>query len=200
MRVTGSTAVALTFDDGPDPVNTPAILDVLAHCGVKATFCINGFKLAGNEELVKRMVREGHTICNHSWHHDTPLGTYDYWTIHLDLQRTSDAIHAIVGPDVPIVYFRAPGGEWTANYKTAMDGMGLKPLDWDVDPWDWNFAVNGTGDVMTQHIVSHIESHVRPGSIILSHDYQKPDTTAAYKILIPWLLARYTLIPLPNTL
>jgi peptidoglycan/xylan/chitin deacetylase (PgdA/CDA1 family) len=67
-----------------------------------------------------------------------------------------------------------------------------------VDPWDWNFAVNGTGATMTAHIVSDIEAKVRPGSIILSHDNNKPTTVEAYRQLLPWLTARFELIPLPT--
>ena len=195
-RTTGSTAVALTFDDGPDPVNTPLILDVLRQCGVKATFCLVGYKVAMYPDVVRRIVADGHTLCDHTWEHIRQLGTYGQPRIRQDLQQTLDAIHA-AAPGVPVSYFRAPGGAWTQDYVTVAHEMGMTPIDWDVDPWGWNFDKFGTGQVMTRHIVSTIESTVRPGSIVLSHDYQKPATTAAYHILLPWLLARFTLIPLP---
>ena len=195
-QTTGSAAIALTFDDGPDPVNTPLMLDVLRRCGVKATFCVVGYKAAMFPDVIRRMVSEGHTLCNHSWQHNTQLGTYDRDSIRQDLQRTNDAIHRIV-PDVRVSYFRAPGGLWTADYATVAHQLGMTPLDWDVDPKDWNLPMYGTGKAMTLHIVSWVESHVRPGSIVLSHDYQKPATTAAYRILLPWLTARFKLIPLP---
>jgi peptidoglycan/xylan/chitin deacetylase (PgdA/CDA1 family) len=195
--MTGSGAIALTFDDGPDPVNTPLMLDVLHACGVKATFCLVGYKVASYPDLVRRIVAEGHTLCNHTWLHNTQLGTYGQALIRDDLQRTNNAIHAAV-PDVKVKYFRAPGGMWTADYASVARQLGMTPLDWDVDPWDWNFAKYGTGEDMTNHIVSHVESHIRPGSIVLSHDNQKPTTVAAYRILLPWLTARYTLIALPT--
>jgi peptidoglycan-N-acetylglucosamine deacetylase len=195
-RTTGSTAVALTFDDGPDPVNTPRILDVLRQCGVKATFCLVGYKVAMYPDVVRRIVADGHTLCNHTWEHIRQLGTYGQPRIRQDLQQTINAIHAAV-PGVPVSYFRAPGGAWTKDYVTVARDMGMTPIDWDVDPWDWNSDQFGFGTTMTGHIVSTIESTVRPGSIVLSHDYQKPDTTAAYRILLPWLTARFTLIPLP---
>jgi peptidoglycan/xylan/chitin deacetylase (PgdA/CDA1 family) len=195
-RTTGSTAVALTFDDGPDPVNTPRILDVLRQCGVKATFCLVGYKVAMYPDVVRRIVADGHTLCNHTWEHIRQLGTYGQPRIRQDLQQTINAIHAAV-PGVPVSYFRAPGGAWTRDYVTVARDMGMTPIDWDVDPWDWNSDQFGFGTTMTGHIVSTIESTVRPGSIVLSHDYQKPDTTAAYRILLPWLTARFTLIPLP---
>ena len=195
-RTTGSRAVALTFDDGPDPVNTPLILDVLRQCGVKATFCVEGKKAATYPDVVRRIVADGHTLCNHTWEHIRQLGTYGRPLIREDLQKTIDAIH-VAAPGVHISYFRAPGGAWTQDYVTVARDMGMTPIDWDVDPWDWNFDVFGTGPTMTRHIVSTIESTVRPGSIVLSHDYQKPATTAAYRILLPWLAARFKLIALP---
>jgi peptidoglycan/xylan/chitin deacetylase (PgdA/CDA1 family) len=197
QRTTGSASVALTFDDGPDPVNTPLMLDVLRECGVKATFCVVGYKVVKYPDVIRRIVAEGHTLCNHTWVHDTKLGTYGQAQIQRDLQRTKDAIHAAV-PEVAVSYFRAPGGMWTADYVAVARHMGMTPLDWDVDPWDWNFAKYGNGDAMTQHIVSTVEDRVRPGSVVLSHDNQKPTTVAAYRILLPWLTARFTLIALPS--
>jgi peptidoglycan/xylan/chitin deacetylase (PgdA/CDA1 family) len=198
VQTTGSAAVALTFDDGPDPVNTPKMLDVLKACGVKATFCLIGDKVAAYAAVVRRIVAEGHTLCNHTWDHNTQLGTYGQLGIQQSLQRTNDAIHAVV-PGVKIAYFRAPGGEWTSDYVTVAHQLGMTPIDWDVDPWDWNFAKNGTGETMTAHIVDYVRSHVRPGSIILSHDNLKPDTVEAYRRLLPWLTAHFTLIALPTS-
>jgi peptidoglycan-N-acetylglucosamine deacetylase len=195
-RTTGSAAVALTFDDGPDPVNTPLMLDALRECGVKATFCVIGSKVGKYPDVIRRIVAEGHTLCNHTWQHIMQLGTYGQARIRDDLRRTNDAIHAVV-PDARVSYFRAPGGNWTADYVTVARQLGMTPIDWDVDPWDWNFAKNGTGSAMTTHIVSWVEGHVRPGSIVLSHDNEKPTTVAAYRILLPWLTERYALIALP---
>jgi peptidoglycan/xylan/chitin deacetylase (PgdA/CDA1 family) len=177
-------------------VNTPAILDVLRQCGVKATFCVVGYKVAMYPDVVRRIVADGHTLCNHTWEHIRQLGTYGQPRIAQDLQQTLDAIHAAV-PGAPVAYFRAPGGAWTKDYVIVARRMGMTPIDWDVDPWDWNFDKFGTGQTMTRHIVSTVEGTVRPGSIVLSHDYQKPATTAAYRILLPWLMARFTLIALP---
>ena len=198
-RSTGSAAVALTFDDGPDPVNTPRILDVLRDCGVKATFCVVGEKVALYPDVVRRIVAEGHSLCNHTWRHIMQLGGYGPLLIRQDLQLTNDAIHAAV-PGARVSYFRAPGGNWSDDFVTVAQEMGLVSIDWDVDPRDWSTAQYGAGQAMTNHIVSTVESTVRPGSIVLSHDYQKPATTAAYRILLPWLAARFDLIALPPVL
>jgi len=75
MTVTGTASVALTFDDGPDPVNTPKILNLLQRNEVKATFCVVGTQVRAHPGLVCRIVAEGHTLCNHSWQHRLDLGT-----------------------------------------------------------------------------------------------------------------------------
>jgi len=196
MKTTGSGAVALTFDDGPDPVNTPKILDLLRQCGVKATFCLEGAKAANNPSMVRRIASEGHTFCNHTWRHIRQLGSYGQDLIRQDLTDTNNAIRAAV-PDARIAYFRAPGGEWTSDYIAVAREMGMTPLHWDVDTRDWESSKWGKGQSMVDHISGTVQGDTRPGSVILSHDYQKPDTTAAYRVLLPWLKARFQLIALP---
>jgi len=66
-----------------------------------------------------------------------------------------------------------------------------------VDTRDWESSVWGKGQPMVDHIVSIVHAETRPGVVILNHDYNKPDTTAAYRILLPWLKARFKLIALP---
>jgi peptidoglycan/xylan/chitin deacetylase (PgdA/CDA1 family) len=193
---TGSKAVALTFDDGPDPVNTPRILDLLQQCGVKATFCVNGYKVAAARSVMQRIHAEGHTFCNHTYNHIRQLGTYGPDLIRSDLVKTNDAIHSVV-PDAKISYFRAPGGEWTADYVTVARELGMTPLHWHLDTRDWESSVYGKGDSMVSHLISYVEGNVRPGSVILMHDYQKPDTTQALRTLLPWLKARLSLTALP---
>lgn len=193
---TGSAAVALTFDDGPDPVNTPRLLDVLGRCGAKATFCVEGAKAARYPDIVRRIHDEGHALCNHTWRHIRQLGTYGRPRIRQDLTDTLNAIHAVV-PDAKVSYFRAPGGAWTADYVAVAAELGMTSIHWDVDPSDWQGEVYGHGSSMVNHIVAVVRNETRPGSIILSHDHQKPDTTAAYQVLLPWLTSQFTLIALP---
>jgi len=193
--LTGSSSVALTFDDGPDPTYTPQILDLLKDHGVKATFCVIGSRARDYPDLIRRIVAEGHTLCNHSWQHLLNLGkrplSYQTW----DLEQTNNAIHAAV-PDVPIRYFRAPGGNFTRGLIDLAGRLGMSPLSWDVDPRDWDTAGYGRGTPMVNHITSVVEHTVRPGSIILSHDRAHPDTVVAYRSLLSWLQARYTLTQL----
>jgi peptidoglycan/xylan/chitin deacetylase (PgdA/CDA1 family) len=198
MRTTGGVGVALTFDDGPDPVYTPQILDMLKAQGVKATFCLVGKQVKANPGLVRRIVAEGHTVCDHTWAHSLDLGKQSKEVILKDLQDTNNAIHA-AAPNAKIQYFRAPGGNFTPLLVATASELGMHSLYWTLDTRDWEYTKWGHGQSMVDHIIGTVQSKVRRGSIVLSHDYKKPDTITAYKTLLPWLKASVSLIPLPLT-
>jgi peptidoglycan-N-acetylglucosamine deacetylase len=197
VTTTGSSSVALTFDDGPDPVNTPALLDLLGEHGIKASFSLVGFRARDNPEVVRRLAAEGHTLVNHSWQHLMDLGQRDpYYAAH-DLVHTTEVINT-AAPDAPVRYFRAPGGNFTPSLVRVAREQGMSPLFWNVDPRDWDSAQFGFGASMVNHIVSSVERSVGPGMIVLSHDCKHPDTITAYRTLLPWLASRYTLTALPT--
>jgi peptidoglycan/xylan/chitin deacetylase (PgdA/CDA1 family) len=195
MASTESAGVALTFDDGPDPNYTPKILDLLRKNNVKATFCLVGVQVKEFPQLVRDIVADGHTLCNHTWKHDTGLGKKSEDAIRADLQKTQDAIQA-AAPGATVKYFRHPGGMWTPRAVKVATELGMTSLGWDVDPMDWNTAKNGTGAKMCDHILQVVRNGVKPGSIILSHDAggDRTGTMAAYEILIPELAAKYKLV------
>ncbi|NUT32857.1 MAG: polysaccharide deacetylase family protein [Hamadaea sp.] len=192
MTRTGTAAVTLTFDDGPHATWTPRILDQLRAAGVKATFCLIGRQVKAHAALVRRMVAEGHTLCNHSWSHDLKLGRRTDVEIRADIQRTDAAILA-VAPGAKIKYFRQPGGNFTAGEVQIVKAMGKIPLSWSVDPWDW--ASPGV-----EQIISRVLAHTRPGGIVLLHDGggDRSQTLAAVKRLLPVLKTRCVLRALPS--
>ncbi|GGM29189.1 polysaccharide deacetylase family protein [Dactylosporangium sucinum] len=194
---TGTQAVALTFDDGPDPVNTPRILQVLREHHVKATFCMVGFRVRDHPELVRQIAADGHTLCNHSWQHLLNLAKREPGYIDWDLRHTNDMIHAAVGPDVPVRYFRAPGGNFTPELVAKAKSLGMESIYWDVDPQDWNHKPDANAQAHIARVVRDVQRHVRPGSIVLSHDNGQPDTIVVYQRLLPWLTQRFALEPLP---
>src|SRR4029453_13329030 len=104
LKYTGSAAVALPFDAGP-ALNTPRILDLLKQHGVKATFCLVGFRARDHPDLVRRIAAEGHTFCNHSWQHLLNLASRPVDYINWDLSHTNEVIRSIV-PGAKIPYFR----------------------------------------------------------------------------------------------
>lgn len=196
LMKTGRSGVALTFDDGPDPVQTPRMLDLLKRTHVKATFCLVGQNVAAHPDLVRRIADEGHTLCNHTWRHSLTLGRQSPSVIRADLQRTNDAIRAAV-PGAEIKYMRAPGGNFTPAFVAAAGELGMTSIYWQVDPRDWEHPSGESGDAHQAKVIGSVKRHVSRGAIVLSHDYGQPGTISAYETLIPWLKQRYTLIALP---
>ncbi|MBM2618975.1 polysaccharide deacetylase family protein [Actinoplanes sp. LDG1-06] len=194
--LTGTKGVALTFDDGPDPAETPKLLKLLAQHHVKATFCLVGSNAARHPELVRKIVAGGHTLCNHTWNHSLKLGKDPAAKIRADLQRTNAAILK-AAPKAKIKYFRAPGGNFTPRLVAVADQMHMTSIYWQVDPRDWSHRKGETSAAHQAKVISSVAKHCRPGAIVLSHDYAQPDTIAAYRKLIPWLKKRYTLVALP---
>lgn len=160
---TGDTTVALTFDDGPSPEWTPKVLDMLREQGVKATFCLIGAYAEAYPELVADIVREGHTLCNHSWFHEFDLGKWSEAEIRANLQRTNDAILK-AAPGAEIAYFRHPGGQWTDRAIAVAADMGMESLHWSVDPSDWD---NATTEAQ---IRDRVLDRSEEGAIVLLHD------------------------------
>jgi peptidoglycan-N-acetylglucosamine deacetylase len=195
--VTGTDNVALTFDDGPYPESTPQILDLLRSNGIKATFCVLGRNAHTYPQLIRRIYDEGHTLCNHSWRHDMELRTRDEGAIRDDLAATLNAIRE-AAPSALVPYFRAPGGYFDAKLIGVARSMGMTSLYWHVDTRDWDTRSFGRGKTMVDQIIANVKRNTRPGSIILSHDNLKPDTVTAYKTLMPWLKARFTLTGMPS--
>ncbi|WP_063763680.1 polysaccharide deacetylase family protein [Actinoplanes subtropicus] len=192
LRVTGSTAVALTFDDGPDPAQTPQILALLDKYQIKATFCLVGQNVVKHPEIVREIVADGHTLCNHTWNHSLTIGKDKPEQIRADLARTDAAIEA-AAPGVKIPFFRAPGGNFTDRLVDVAAADGMTSLYWQVDPQDWLHKTGETDVAHTARVVAEIKKDVRPGAIVLSHDFNQPDTIAAYAKLLPWFKANFTL-------
>lgn len=195
--MTESSGVALTFDDGPDPNHTPKMLEMLRKHDVKATFCLVGVQVQEFPQLVRDIVADGHTLCNHTWKHDTTLGTKSDDAIRADMQKTQDAILA-AAPGASVKVFRHPGGMWTQRAVKVANEMGMASIGWDVDTSDWNIAKYPAGPAMRDHILQVLRTDVKPGSIVLAHDAggDRSGTIAAFEIAIPELAARYKLVAL----
>lgn len=192
--VTGNKGVALTFDDGPDPDYTPKLLRMLAKEKIKATFCLVGTQARRHPDLVRAIADGGHSFCNHSWNHDLKLGKRSHAAIRADLSRTNKAIRAAV-PAATIRYMRAPGGNFTPSLVKISAELGMHSIYWKVDPRDWEHKTE-SASAHRNKIISIVKQRTRPGAIVLSHDYNQPETIAAYRTLLPWLKKRYKLVAL----
>jgi peptidoglycan-N-acetylglucosamine deacetylase len=189
-RTTAGGGVALTFDDGPSPEYTPQILALLRQHHVRAVFCVVGTQVQQFPWLVAQIVREGHALCNHSWHHELQLGKQSDAAIRANLVRTNNEIHR-AAPGAKIGYYRQPGGLWTQPITLIARSLGMVPLGWNVDPSDWD-------EPTTAQIQARVSGQSRRGSVILMHDGggDRHTTLAACQTLIPSLKQRFRIVPL----
>jgi len=192
LRTTGSTAVALTFDDGPDPVHTPRILQMLAEHDVKATFCLVGEQVRKHPDVVRQIVAAGHTLCNLTWNHSLTIGRDRPEQIRAVPERTTAAIQA-AAPGVEVPFFRAPGGNFSDRLVEVAYAEGMRSLYWEVDPRDWQHLPDESDEQHVERVVRDLRQQVVPGAIVLSHDFNQPDTVTAYEELLPFLAERYEL-------
>src|SRR3977135_1554635 len=161
--------IALTFDDGPSATLTPKLLDLLAARHLKATFFVVVQNAADHPEILKRAVREGHEIANHSWSHPN-LGKMSDDAVRRELQKTDDAIAAAIGKRPTLM--RPPYGSITARQKKWIhEEFGYRIIIWDVDPLDWKRPGPSV-------VTSRILKETRAGSIVLAHDIHPPTIEA----------------------
>jgi len=161
--------VALTFDDGPRAATTGRLLDELALREVPATFFLLGHRLQGNEELVRRMAREGHQIGVHTFDHIpvTGLSRQDFG---LQVGGVRAQLRDILGDGE--FWLRPPYGQADGNTRAWADSPIVL---WSVDPEDWK-------DHDVSRIVSAVTDQVKDGDIILLHDIYDSSVDAALAI------------------
>ncbi|WP_245950659.1 polysaccharide deacetylase family protein [Saccharothrix carnea] len=177
----GGRTVSFTFDDGPNPADTPRLLAILRQHHVKAVFCLWGDFVVENPDVVRQIVRGGHILCNHSMHHDN-MGEWTPEQIEADLKQTSEAIRDAV-PGVPIRYFRAPYGSWGQTPQVAAK-LGMTPLGWKLAIGDWE-------PPGVDELVRRVKEGLTEGAVVLMHDgpNERGQTVDAVARLIPELRA-----------
>lgn len=165
--------IALTFDDGPDPVYTKQVLDVLKEKKVRATFFVMGKCIEGNEDLIKRMSAEGHLIGNHTFDH-VNLTEFAEEEACEQLNKTASLIEELTGQKVEFV--RPPFGAWNDEAECVTD---LIPVLWTIDTMDWCHQDIGKS-------LAKVEGKVSENDIILMHD-QYAETVEALGLIIDYL-------------
>ena len=154
---TTENAVALTFDDGPDPNTTPALLKILAAHGAKATFFMLGENAASHPEVVEAVRAEGHAIGNHSWNHPSfPLISKSNLAYQI-----RQCCKSLQGND--LLLFRPPFGHQTAFNQLMIRLMGYRTVTWNIVLPDWL-------DHSGEQLANIASQQIRPGSILLMHD------------------------------
>lgn len=152
--------VAITFDDGPDPMYTPAILDILAEHNVKATFFMVGRHVEQNPEIARRIVDEGHDIGNHTFSHRSMVPLHPQKVLD-EVVRCEDIIKKVTGKRPYL--FRPPRGVYSQTVRDIAIDRQYTLVLWSLSSQDWR-------EITSREITDRILNHVCGGDILLFHD------------------------------
>jgi peptidoglycan-N-acetylglucosamine deacetylase len=186
----GAAGVALTFDDGPHPEGTPAVLEVLARAGACATFFVIGEQVNRRPGLVARILAGGHAVALHGYRHRLQLRLSPA-QVSDDLARGVAAIQDARGDGGVVRWHRPPFGIYSPAGLCAARARGLAPLLWSRWGKDWRKLTT------PPRIAARATRGVMPGDVILLHDadfYSARDshrrTVAALELILTELKAR----------
>ncbi len=160
-RLDNTRAVALTFDDGPDPADTPRLLDLLREKGVRATFFVVGRRAEAHPEIVRRAWEEGHLIGNHTWSHRPLFCFLPPWRLRREIERGTEAIRRACGQRPR--YFRSPVGLRHPFLRPALKRAGLEFVSWRLRSLDTRIR-------NAEELEKRIVNRAQGGDIILLHD------------------------------
>jgi len=156
----GGQAVALTFDDGPDPLSTPELLRLLSKHRVQATFFVTGEKAFKHPDLVKEIVRLGHSIGNHTYSHDNLLLLKSRHRLLNEIEKTQNVLREL--GVIPFA-FRPPAGVTSPGLDPVLRRLNLYTVNFSCRAFD-------CGNRRIRNLSKKILKRVNPGDIILLHD------------------------------
>ncbi len=175
--------VCLTFDDGPDPAVTPAVLDCLAAWGATASFFCIGARAQAHPTLVRRIAAAGHGVENHTLSHKTYFACLGLRSLHAEVAPVQSILAAITGR--PPRWFRAPMGLRTPLLYPVLTRAGLVQATWRRRGYDTRCRDPAT-------VLRRLLSGLAPGDVLLLHDgnaARTPDGTPVVLVVLPALLA-----------
>lgn len=173
--------LALSFDDGPHPVETPAILELLAQGNHKATFFVTGLRAQKYPDLIRKIADRGHTIANHSLRHAPWTPVLPAMTLARELAEANRYIEGQTG-DQPR-WFRAPVGLISPPVALAAQVAGMDLVHWTAS------ARDGTARAPANACLARLLPHVHPGAILVLHDGVVGADGSVARQILPGLLA-----------
>jgi peptidoglycan/xylan/chitin deacetylase (PgdA/CDA1 family) len=156
----GEPAVALTFDDGPDPLSTPDLLRLLSKHRAQATFFVIGEKASEHPELVREIVRQGHSIGNHTYTHDNLMLLKGNHHLLSEIEKTQNVLREL---GVISYVFRPPAGVTSPGLHQVLRHLNLVAVNFSCRAFDG-------GNRKIRNLSKKILKRVRPDDIILLHD------------------------------
>lgn len=171
----------LTFDCGYENGNTPQILDALKKHGAPATFFVVGTYIESNPELIKRMISEGHTVGNHTWHHPDMAQISAMEIFQKELTDVEDAYKEVTGEEMT-KFYRSPQGKYSeSNLKNAQQ-LGYQTFFWSLAYVDWYENDQPTKEEAFDKLIGRIH----PGAIVLLHNTSRTNAEILDELLGKW--------------
>ncbi len=173
--------IYLTFDCGYENGNTGAILDALKKHNVPATFFVVGHYVESAPDLLKRMVEEGHTVGNHTYHHPDMSAISDLSAFQKEMDDVANAFKEATGTDMAM-YYRPPQGKYSTNNLNMAKQLGYSTFFWSLAYVDWNV------DKQPSHeeALSKLTERVHPGAVVLLHNTSKTNGEILDELLTKW--------------
>ncbi|MCI9273978.1 MAG: delta-lactam-biosynthetic de-N-acetylase [Clostridiales bacterium] len=179
--------IYLTFDAGYENGYTPAILDALKKHHVKATFFVVGNYIQTSPDLIKRMVKEGHTVGNHTMSHPDMSKIADMESFQKEINSLESLYQETTGQPMK-KYYRPPQGKYSQqNLKMAKD-MGYHTFFWSLAYVDWYVDKQPTKEQAFDKLLSRIH----PGAVVLLHSTSKTNAEILDDLLSKWEAEGYT--------
>ena len=187
----GEKVIYLTFDAGFENGNTAPILDALKKHNVQATFFVVGHYLETAPELVKRMVEEGHTVGNHTYHHLDMSKISDAASFQKEMDDVADLFQKITGQEM-VKYYRPPQGKYSETNLKMAKKLGYKTFFWSLAYVDWYQDKQPTKEEAFKKLLGRIH----PGAIVLLHSTSQTNGEILDELLTKWEEMGYTFKPL----
>ncbi len=163
--------IYLTFDAGYENGCTPPILDTLKKNNVPAAFFLVGTYIRDNQELVKRMIDEGHIVANHTMRHPDMSKISTEETFLKELQSAEEVFKTATGTDMP-KYYRPPHGKYSEANMQMAKNLGYKTIFWSVAYADWDVNKQPSKEAAFSKLIPR----VHPGAVLLLHNTSKTNS------------------------
>lgn len=167
--------IALSFDDGPHPEFTIKVLQLLEKYNAKATFFCIGEHAENHKDIIQEIVKNGHTIGNHTYSHSKSFGFFNVKEVTTELQKANATIHTII--DKQMLLYRPAFGVTNPSIKKAISATQLQPIGWNVRSLD-------TTPRTQSQILKRITGKIKKGDIVLLHDTSDKTVAVLEQLLL----------------
>ncbi|HIW42841.1 MAG TPA: polysaccharide deacetylase family protein [Candidatus Mediterraneibacter vanvlietii] len=181
----------LTFDAGYENGNTETILNALKKHNVSATFFVVGTYIESEPELIQRMIDEGHTVGNHTWHHPNMSGIESMEEFKKELTAVEDAFRQTTGQEMT-KYYRPPQGIYSESNLEMAKELGYQTFFWSLAYVDWYADDQPTKEEAFDKLLGRIH----PGAIVLLHSTSSTNAEILDELLTKWEEMGYQVRPL----